>query len=139
MDPRATRDAARLVDEAASFPINNSVGIYLYKRVTSNTYFKYDLLNISICFSNLNAVHGAAREGRILIDFIGDAAGGPIHGTGRDLTPPHEGMGMSESDWSRFSGHAAAPPGALSAGEPGRGGVPGFIESQKGDIAGGKE
>ena len=54
--------------------------------------------------------------------------------TGRDMKLSHEGMGISESDWSLFTGHIAAALDNLSVGEPERGDVLGFMESLKGEI-----
>ena len=77
---------------------------------------------------------GIARERQLLIDYLCSAAGGPMYYTGRDMKVTHEGMAISESDWSLFTGHVAAALDSLSVGEPERGDVLGFIESLKGDI-----
>ena len=77
---------------------------------------------------------GIARERQLLIDYLCNAAGGPLYYTGRDMKLSHEGMGVSESDWSLFTGHVAASLDHLGAGEPERGDVLGFMESLKGDI-----
>ncbi len=54
--------------------------------------------------------------------------------TGRDMKLSHEGMGISESDWSLFTNHVTAALDHLSVSDPERGDVLGFIESLKGDI-----
>ena len=77
---------------------------------------------------------GLARERQLLIDYLCDAAGGSMYYTGRDMKLSHVGMGISESDWSLFTGHVAAALDHLSVGDPERGDVLGFIESLKGDI-----
>ncbi len=77
---------------------------------------------------------GIARERQLLIDFLSNASGGPMYYTGRDMKLLHEGMKISESDWSLFTGHIGAALDNLSVGEPERGDVLGFIESLKGDI-----
>lgn len=77
---------------------------------------------------------GIARERQLLIDYLCNAAGGPMYYTGRDMKLSHVGMGISESDWSLFTGHVAAALDHLSVGDPERGDVLGFIESLKGDI-----
>ncbi|NQV85226.1 MAG: group 1 truncated hemoglobin [Rhodospirillales bacterium] len=77
---------------------------------------------------------GIARERQLLIDFLCNAAGGSLYYTGRDMTLTHVGMGISESDWSAFTGHISAALDNLSVGEPERGDVLGFIESLKGEI-----
>ena len=77
---------------------------------------------------------GVARERQLLIDFLSNATGGPMYYTGRDMKLSHEGMRISESDWSLFTGHMAASLDNLSVGEPERGEVLGFMERLKGDI-----
>jgi hemoglobin len=77
---------------------------------------------------------GLARERQLLIDYLCNAAGGSMYYTGRDMKLSHVGMGISESDWSLFTGHVAAALDHLSVGDPERGDVLGFIESLKGDI-----
>jgi hemoglobin len=77
---------------------------------------------------------GLARERQLLIDYLCNAAGGSMYYTGRDMKLSHVGMGISESDWSLFTGHVAAALDHLSVGNPERGDVLGFIESLKGDI-----
>ena len=77
---------------------------------------------------------GVARERQLLIGFLCNATGGSMYYTGRDMKVSHEGMGISESDWSLFTGHMAASLDTLSVGEPERGEVLGFMDSLKGDI-----
>jgi hemoglobin len=77
---------------------------------------------------------GVARERQLLIDYLSDASGGPMYYTGRDMKLTHEGMGVSESDWSIFISHVADALDHLSVADPERGDVLGFIESLKGDI-----
>jgi hemoglobin len=75
-----------------------------------------------------------ARERQLLIDYLCNAAGGPMYYTGRDMKLTHDGMGISESDWSLFTGHVGAALDHLSVGDPERGDLLGLIESLKGDI-----
>lgn len=77
---------------------------------------------------------GIARERQLLIDYLCNAAGGPMYYTGRDMKLSHEGMGISESDWSLATGHVAVTLDHLSVGEPERGDLLGVIESLKDDI-----
>ena len=49
---------------------------------------------------------GKEREKQLLIDYLSSNAGGPVYYTGRDMKLSHKGMGISESDWSIFLGHA---------------------------------
>jgi hemoglobin len=48
------------------------------------------------------------REKQLLIDFLCASAGGPMYYRGRDMRLSHRGMGISESDWNVFLGHAGA-------------------------------
>lgn len=77
---------------------------------------------------------GIARERQLLIDYLCSATGGPMYYKGRNMKLTHEGMGISESDWSLFTGHVSAALDHLSVGEPERGDLLGFIERLKGDI-----
>ena len=49
---------------------------------------------------------GIDREKQLLIDYLCSNAGGPVYYTGREMKQSHEGMGITESDWSTFLGHA---------------------------------
>ncbi|WP_310621737.1 group I truncated hemoglobin [Flexibacterium corallicola] len=51
---------------------------------------------------------GIAREKQLLIDYLANAAGGPMYYTGRDMVATHKGMGITDSDWSAFLGHLKA-------------------------------
>jgi hemoglobin len=77
---------------------------------------------------------GVARERQLLIDYLSSASGGPMYYTGRNMKLSHEGMGISESDWSIFISHVADALDHLSVSDPERGDVLGFIESLKGNI-----
>lgn len=57
---------------------------------------------------------GVQREKQLLIDYLSANAGGPVYYTGRDMKLSHKGMGISESDWNVFLGHAADTMAALS-------------------------
>ena len=70
---------------------------------------------------------GIARERQLLIDYLSSVAGGPMYYRGRDMKLAHEGMEISESDWSLFTGHVAAALDHLSVGDPEQGDVLGFI------------
>ena len=56
---------------------------------------------------------GIAREIQLLVDYLCSSAGGPMYYTGRDMKTSHEGMKISESDWSIFLQHAGATLEAL--------------------------
>ena len=51
---------------------------------------------------------GLAREKQLLIDFLCNAAGGPMYYTGRDMKLSHKGMRITEADWQAFLGHESA-------------------------------
>lgn len=53
------------------------------------------------------------RDRQLLVDFLCAATGGPVHYSGRDMKTAHEGLGISESDWSVMVRHATASLEAL--------------------------
>ena len=77
---------------------------------------------------------GFKREKQLLIDFLCSSAGGPLYYTGRDMKISHQGMKISESDWSAFLGHVNATLDAFKVPQPERGEVVAFIQSTKPDI-----
>jgi hemoglobin len=70
----------------------------------------------------------------LLIDYLCSSAGGPIYYTGRDMKLSHEGMKISESDWSVFLGHAGDTMSALSVPQKECDDVVAFVLSLKEDI-----
>jgi hemoglobin len=56
-------------------------------------------------------------ERQLLIDFLCANAGRPTYYRGRDMLLSHRGMGISESDWNIFLGHAAATLGKFKVPE----------------------
>lgn len=77
---------------------------------------------------------GIRREGQLLIDFLSDKSGGPVYYTGRDMLITHEGMRISDADWTAFIGHAEATLDHFAVPDPERGEVLAFIESTRIDI-----
>lgn len=77
---------------------------------------------------------GLQREQQLLVDFLSNAAGGPMYYTGRDMKLSHKGMRISEADWAAFMGHLNATLDAFNLPARERGEVLGFIESTKADI-----
>lgn len=77
---------------------------------------------------------GINREKQLLIDYLCSSAGGPLLYTGRDNKTSHKGMGISESDWEKFTGHLNATLDKFQLPQQERGDVLGFIESTKADI-----
>jgi len=51
---------------------------------------------------------GIEREKQLLIDFLSNAAGGPVYYAGRDMQLSHVGMGVDEDDWQRLVKHLTA-------------------------------
>jgi len=74
------------------------------------------------------------REKQLLIDYLCANAGGPMYYRGRDMRLSHRGMGVSESDWNVFLGHAAATLEKFQVLAPERGEVVAFVQSLKSDI-----
>ena len=79
---------------------------------------------------------GIQREKQLLIDYLSAKAGGPLYYTGRDMRTSHVGMGITESDWSAFLGHAGETMQALAIPQRECDDVVTFVLSLKGDIVG---
>lgn len=77
---------------------------------------------------------GIAREKQLLIDFLCSAAGGPVYYRGRDMKLCHEGMRISDRDWTIFLGHVDATLDTFSLPKEERSQVVGFIASLKPEI-----
>lgn len=77
---------------------------------------------------------GVAREKQLLIDYICANAGGPIYYTGRNMKVSHEGMKISEEDWSIFLDHAGATMEALNVPQQECNDIAAFVTSLKDDI-----
>ena len=77
---------------------------------------------------------GIAREKQLLIDYLCSNAGGPMYYTGRDMKTSHEGMKISEKDWSIFLQHAGATMEALQIPKQECDEVVAFVLSLKEDI-----
>jgi hemoglobin len=77
---------------------------------------------------------GIAREKQLLVDYLCSSAGGPVYYTGRDMKLTHQGMKISESDWSKFLEHAGATMKALQVPQSECDEVVAFFLSLKKDI-----
>lgn len=77
---------------------------------------------------------GIAREKQLLVDFLAASAGGPMYYTGRNMKITHEGMNISESDWSIFLGHAGETMKALNVPQQECDDIVGFVLSLKDEI-----
>jgi hemoglobin len=74
------------------------------------------------------------REKQLLIEFLCANAGGPMYYRGRDMPLSHRGMGINESDWDVFLGHAAATLSKFNVQETEQREVVAFVQSLKKDI-----
>ncbi len=74
------------------------------------------------------------REKQLLIDFLCTSAGGPMYYRGRDMQLSHRGMGIGESDWDVFLGHAVATLAKFKVPEAEQRDVVAFVQSLKKDI-----
>ena len=77
---------------------------------------------------------GVEREKQLLIDFLCSNAGGPVYYTGRNMQTTHEGMNISESDWTIFLGHAGVTMKALQIPQQECDDIVGFVLSLKEEI-----
>jgi hemoglobin len=74
------------------------------------------------------------REKQLLIDFLCASAGGAMYYRGRDMRLSHRGMGISDSDWNVFLGHAGATLAKFKVPEAEQREVVAFVQSLKKDI-----
>ncbi len=77
---------------------------------------------------------GVAREKQLLIDFLCANAGGPTLYTGRDNKTSHRGMGITESDWARFTQHLHDTLAHFKVPAAEKADVCAFVESTRTDI-----
>lgn len=77
---------------------------------------------------------GIKREYQLLVDFLCNAAGGPMYYTGRDMKLAHQGMRISAGDWDVFMGHLVDTLGHFSLPEPERADVIAFVQSTRADM-----
>lgn len=77
---------------------------------------------------------GIKRKRQLLIDFLCSNAGGPLYYTGRDTRTSHQGMKISESDWSALLEHLNATLKGFRVPVAERDEVVTFVQSTKPDI-----
>ncbi len=75
-----------------------------------------------------------ARDLQVLIDYLVNQTGGQMYYTGRDMALAHQGMGITQTDWSRFIEIVVSVAGALGVGATEAGEVMAFLDSLKADI-----
>lgn len=74
------------------------------------------------------------REQQLLVDYLCSNAGGPVYYRGRDMKLSHQGMQITESDWSVFMGHAGDTMAALNVPQQECDDVAAFVVSLKDEI-----
>jgi len=79
---------------------------------------------------------GVEREKQLLVDFLCFNTGGPVYYTGRDMKLSHTGMGITESDWNVFLGHAGDTMEVLQVPPEECDEVVAFVLSLKDDLVG---
>ncbi|PCJ51386.1 MAG: group 1 truncated hemoglobin [Planctomycetota bacterium] len=77
---------------------------------------------------------GIEREKQLLIDYLCINAGGPVYYTGRDMKLTHEGMKISEEDWTIFIKRAGETMEFLKVPEQECNDIVTFVLSLKNDI-----
>lgn len=77
---------------------------------------------------------GLKREYQLLVDFICNAAGGPMYYTGRDMVLTHKGMRISSSDWDIFMRNLGLTLDKFALPAAERADVVAFIESTRADM-----
>jgi len=77
---------------------------------------------------------GIEREKQLLIDFLSNAAGGPLYYTGRDMLTSHKGMNIDADDWQRLINHLTATLDSFDVPEREKSEVLAFIDSTRQDI-----
>jgi hemoglobin len=79
---------------------------------------------------------GIQREKQLVVNFIANRAGGPLHYAGRELLPSHVGMRISEKDWQSFMTYLNATLAKFKVPAKEKADVIAFMESTKADMVG---
>ena len=74
------------------------------------------------------------RARQLTLDFLCSSLGGPAFYLGRDMKILHDGIGISDDDWSLLIGHAGTALDDLGVAQPEKSDVLAFLEGLKGDI-----
>lgn len=75
-----------------------------------------------------------ARELQLLIDYFVKETGGQMYYRGRDMALSHQGMGITEADWTRFIEIVVSVAGDMGVGTDEGSEVMAFLDSLKADI-----
>lgn len=73
---------------------------------------------------------------QLIVDFLGEAFGGPVTYRGRDMKTSHDGLDISERDWKIFVGHTVATLDSLEVFGEERADCLSFVADFEGDIVG---
>lgn len=74
------------------------------------------------------------RDRQLVVNYMCEAAGGPVFYTGRDMQTSHKGLDISASDWEIFMRHAAATLEKFAVLATEKEEVLAFLTSLRGDI-----
>ncbi len=74
------------------------------------------------------------KDRQLIVDFMAEAAGGPVFYGGRDMRTSHTGMGITEAEWQIFMRHSAATLDHFEVPERERQEVLRFLESLKPEV-----
>ncbi len=77
---------------------------------------------------------GLKREKQLIVDFIVNQAGGPLHYGGREMKASHVGMRITQEDWKIFMGHLDLTLQKFNVPSQEKADVVNFMESLKDDI-----
>jgi hemoglobin len=77
---------------------------------------------------------GIKREYQLLVDYLCNAAGGPMYYTGRDMKLTHQGMRISATDWDVFMGYLNATLDHFAVPAAERDDVVNFVQSTRADM-----
>lgn len=76
------------------------------------------------------------KERQLIVDFLCEAAGGPVHYMGRDMRTAHTGLKITAKDWDVVAGHLVASLDKFKVKGKTREDVLEFVTSLKADIVG---
>lgn len=79
---------------------------------------------------------GIRREKQLVVNFIVNRAGGPLHYAGREMELSHQGMRISEKDWSLFINYLRATLAKFQVPPAEQADVIAFMQSTKADMVG---
>jgi hemoglobin len=85
-------------------------------------------------FWHHRSTDGVKRERQLIVDFLVAATGGPLYYAGRNMKLSHQGMRISESDWTIFLNHADATLKKFNVPKAEYDEVVAFVQSTKADI-----